>query len=45
MTAVICYLLGEYGDRVKVLGEKSWLDEFPRVSYDVSQSDTVTYDN
>jgi hypothetical protein len=36
VTCIIVYLLGEYSDSRKILGEKSWLDDFPRVSYNVS---------
>ena len=41
VTCFICYGLGEWSRRTRMIGNKSWLDEFPPVSCQFSVATTV----
>eukprot|EP01035_Chromulina_nebulosa_P018423 gene18423-24127_t len=36
VTCIVCYLLGKWSENTRILGQKSWLDEFPPVKYNIS---------
>lgn len=38
LTCVICFGLGKWNEATRILGTKSWLDDFPPVEYDIKKA-------